>query len=355
MPKVKDQLAQWAIHQIETHYPQDVSLLIHHNTHTIPPDLNDVTFGFYIPATNRANGLNQTFIIDGIGHDLFPMPWHRIENMADGKDYNLTCLVDGEILWARTEADRQRFTSLQARLKANMENPQYMRQQAITWLDAVGEIFQNMLFEDRVYKVRENAGDICDLLARAMGLINGHHFKYGQTHQLAQLKEMADLPADFITHYQNIFAAPNPDTQKRYCHQLIQSTKAFIHALENPAPCDKPAPDFTELADWYQEITYWWRRVYYWCDQQDPTNAYIWGCNLQREVDEWGTKFGIAEVDIMGAYDPANLTAFRRQAEASEQAFRKAITDQGVTIREYATIADFLSAQGVAQNSGHGV
>jgi len=71
-------LAEWAIRKIEAEYREDVCLLIEHMTHKLPQDLDDTTFGFFIPATNRANGLSQTFIIGGIGHDLFPLPWERI-------------------------------------------------------------------------------------------------------------------------------------------------------------------------------------------------------------------------------------------------------------------------------------
>jgi len=128
MANAKQRLADWAIHKIETAYREDVCLLIEHMTHKLEKDKERCPFGFYIPATHRANGLNRTFIIDGIGHDMFPFSWESIEKMADVKHYNTTCLRDGKILWARSEADRQRFESLQARLNANLQNPHYMRE-----------------------------------------------------------------------------------------------------------------------------------------------------------------------------------------------------------------------------------
>ncbi|WMT39405.1 hypothetical protein RE628_18425 [Paenibacillus sp. D2_2] len=130
MNKNDTRLAEWAVKKVESEYHDDVCLLLEHKTLKLEQDMEATTFSFYIPATNRANGLARTFIIDGIGYDLYPMSWERIERMADIKEYNTTCLADAIILWARSEEDRQRFVSLQARLRANLQNPQYMYERA---------------------------------------------------------------------------------------------------------------------------------------------------------------------------------------------------------------------------------
>jgi len=335
------QLADWAVKRIESEYSNDVCLLLEHKTLQLEKDMNSVVFGFYIPATNRANGLNETFIIDGIGHDLFPMSWENIESMADLKHYNTTCLGDAEILWARSDADKQRFISLQERLQANLKNPQYMNERAKKWLNTVNEIFQDTLFEERLYKVRENAGYICDLLSIAVAFANHRYFKHGQTNQLQEISSMNNIPKDFVKLYRDIVTAPCPNTQKQLCHELIVNTKEFFNVLEKPTDISS---DFSELANWYQELCYTWRRVYHWCDANDPINAYIWCCMLQNEVDEWGTKFGINDIDIMSAYNANNLDGFRKQAEKVEQGFRTVIEKNGVKLAEYKTVDEFLKA-----------
>jgi len=343
MIKANKALADWAVGKIEAEYRDDVCLLVEHMTLNLEKDMDDTTFGFYIPATNRANGLARTFIIGGIGHDLFPMSWERIEGMADVKDYNTTCLRDGKILWARSDEDRQRFVSLQACLNANLQNPHYMYERAKKWLNAATEIYADTLFEERLYKVRENAGHICDLLAIAVAFANLRYFKYGQKSQLSELSAMKKVPEDFVKTYRDIVAESRPDAQKRLCFELIKGTKAFFRALEKPA-AKKGAPDFSELANWYQELCYWWRRVYHWCDVNDPVNAYIWGCGLQGEAEEWGEKFGITDIDMLSAYNADNLDGFRKQAEKVELGFRAAIEKNGVKLDEYETIEAFLEA-----------
>jgi len=343
MNKPNTQLADWAVRKIESEYSNDVCLLLEHNALKLERDIVDKTFSFYIPATNKANGLARTFIIDGIGYDLFPMSWETIESMADVKHYNLTCLGRAKILWARNEGDRQRFLSLQARLQANLQNPQYMLERAKKWIGTVAEIFQDMLFEERLSKVRENAGYICDLLAITVAHANGRYFPHGQTSQLSEISGMKDMPVNFANLYSNIIVESCPDTQKRLCNELIKSTKAFFENLEKPVTAAS-LPDFTELANWYQELCYTWRRVYYWCDQNDPINAYIWCCMLQDEADKWGSNFGITDTDILSSYEANDLTSFRARAEKVEQNFRQAIEKNGVKLNEYKTIEEFLNA-----------
>jgi len=334
-------LADWAIKQVETNFHEDICLLLEHRTLKLEKDAIAKTFSIYIPATNRANGLARTVIIDGIGYDLFPMSWERIERMADAKDYNTTCLGDAEILWARSDEDRQRFESLQARLQANLKNPVHMLDRAKIWFNTVKEIYQDTLFEDDLCKVRKNAGCICDLLSITVAYINGCYLMQGQTNQLSKLSEMEKIPVDFIKLYEDIINEASPDVQKWLCSEIIKNTKLFIDE-QTKTPSVTTAPDFSELADWYQELCYTWRRVYHWCDVNDHINAYMWCCMLQEEVDEWGSQFGITDTDIFSSFKPDDLVGFRKRAEAVEMKFRQAIADNGVVIDEYDTVEDFL-------------
>ena len=341
MNKNGTHLTDWAVKKIEIEYSDDVCLLIEHTALKLEKDMDAAVFSFYIPATNRANGLARTFIIDGIGYDLFPMSWERIERMADVKEYNTTCLADAVILWAKSDEDKQRFVSLQARLQANLQNPQYMLERAKKWFDTVKEIYQDTLFEEKLYKVRENAGYICDLLAITVAFVNQRYLAHGQTSQLKELSSMKKIPTNFVKLYQEIITEMSPDVQIHLCHELIKNTKNFLDEQAKSAPKTN-TPDFSELASWYQELCYTWRRVYHWCDMNDPINAYIWCCVLQNEVEEWGAKFGITDIDILSSYKANDLAEFRKQAESIEQNFRQAINENGVKLDEYKTVEDFL-------------
>jgi hypothetical protein len=206
-----------------------------------------------------------------------------------------------------------------------------------------------MFFEEKLYKIRENAGHICDLLSIAVAFVNLRFFEQGQTNQIMELEQMENIPDRFVELYKKIIAEPLPDAQKKLCRQIIMNTEDFLQGQnENAAP--QIDFDFTELAEWYQELIYTWRRVYFWCDENDFVNAYIWCCMLQNEVDQWGAKFGIEDKDILGWFDVNNLAGFSKRAKEVEQSFRNAIEKNGVKIEEYKTLTDFFATNEILQD-----
>ncbi|MCE5323188.1 hypothetical protein LLG46_07725 [bacterium] len=339
---MKTQLANWAIRKIESEYKDDVCLLIGHKVREFDENNDEISFGFYIPATSRSNGLARTFIIDGIGYDLFPMSWERVERIADIKADNPVCLDDAEILYARNDDDRRRFMALQAQLRANLQNPHYMYNRALELLNTAMEIHQEMLFEDRLYKVREYAGYICIHLSDAVAFANQRYFRQMQTNQIEELLSMNEIPAGFTDLYESVIRAKTADEQKRLCHKMIVSTKVFLAEHDKNAVRRISVPDFSELAFWYQELSYTWLRVYHWCDENNPVNAYAWCCLLQKELDIVGAEYGIADLDIFSAFDAENLSVFRKRAEVVEQNIVAAIEANGAAIESYPTVADFL-------------
>jgi hypothetical protein len=216
-----------------------------------------------------------------------------------------------------------------------------MLDRAIKWFETAKGLYQDTLFEENACTVRANAGHICDLLSIAVAFVNGRYFVHGQTSQLDELSEMKKVPTDFTKLYRAIILEPSPGMQKQLCHEIIRNTGAFLDAQGNPSSVPV-SPDFSELAAWYQELIYTWRRVYHWCEANDPVNAYIWCCTLQSEVDEWGGKFGITDTGILCDFNADDLSCLRKRAETVEEAFRQAMNANGVRIKEYGTVEDFL-------------
>jgi len=153
---------------------------------------------------------------------------------------------------------------------------------------------------------------------------------------------MHDIPEGFTELYERIIRAKTAVEQKRLCHDIIICTQAFLQKHDRNAVRRISAPNFAELAFWYQELIYTWRRVYHWCDVNDPVNAYLWCCFLQNEVGHVGAEFGITDCDILSAYDADNLPALRKRAEFVEQAIVDAITANDVVIESYPSVEEFL-------------
>jgi len=340
MKKTGTRLTDWAVRKIEAEYRDDVCLLVGRWTRHFDQEQEELSFHYYIPATSRSNGLARTFIIDGIGYDLFPMSWERVERIAEIRGDNPMCLDHAEILYARHDDDRRTFTSLQARLRANLQNPRFMYARAIETLDTAMKIHRDMLFAEDLRTVRESAGYICMRVADAVAYLNQQYL--GIPDHIQALRSIKNVPTGFIDLYEQIIRAKTADEQQRLCHNIIAMTSRFLDEHDTHSVSRISAPDFSELAFWYQELSYTWRRVYYWCDRHDPVNAYLWCCFLQNEVDHVGADFGMEDLDILSAFDADDLAAFRKRAERVEQQIVTAIEVHGVHLASYPSVEEFL-------------
>lgn len=86
-----------------------MALLVAVEGHSVNGDGHGECFDYFIPATERGNELAQTFIIDGIGTDLYPRSWERTERTAELDDRSTICLGNARIVYSRSREDTERL------------------------------------------------------------------------------------------------------------------------------------------------------------------------------------------------------------------------------------------------------
>jgi len=336
-------LTEWVIQKIKAEYPNDVALLVAVEGASVNSDGHGEAFDYFVPATPRGEELTQTFIIGGIGKDLYPRSWERMERTASLDDPATQCLGNAKILYARSQADIDKFTAIQQTLADNLNNPAFIYRKALENLDMAMDLYRTMMFEERLYKVRGLAGYIHRYLTTATACLNKTYRKAWHYGMLPEIAQWETLPNRFAEYYQAILAASTVGELKSLAHLLIASARQFIAGHKPQANGAAQTPNFQELADWYQELRTWWKRLYHFCDAQDADASFYEACQLQGELDIVGNEFGLGEMDLLGCFDAANLLPLRKRAEELEKAIIAAIEGQSVTIRSYDTLADFLA------------
>lgn len=346
MKYLSDELNTWAINKIKKEFPEDVTLLIGHEHWKIPPDGDEIAFNFFIPSTDRGYNLSQTFIIDDIGYDLFPISWDRLKGIANLNESITTCLADGVILYAKREEDKERFVKLQKQLQDNLSNKEFTYKKGLEKINVAMELFQNMLFEKSLSRIRMASGYIAKYLAEAIVTLNGAYFRRGPENQLATLKKLAEVPDGFIELYQNAVTAKTIEELKDICYKMLNTTRDFF-SIRKPYKEPKIKDyDYQNLASWYQEIIYWFRRIYYYCEMKDASNSFIWGCNIQREFESIKEEFGLETMELMNVFDSEDLNLLQKRAEDIEKYIVSEIKKHGVRILEFKNLNEFLSENG---------
>jgi hypothetical protein len=122
MKESKNKLTEWVINKIKNEYADDVALLVAVEGVSVNGDGHGEPFDYFVPATERGNELSQTFIIDGVGNDLYPRSWERTRRTADLEDLATLCLGNAKILYSRSKEDEEKFEKLRERLFENLAN-----------------------------------------------------------------------------------------------------------------------------------------------------------------------------------------------------------------------------------------
>ena len=166
-----NKLTQWVIDKIEKDYKSDIDLLIGIQGHSIDGDQHGVCFDFFVPATEKGCELAQTFIIDGVGHDLYPRKWERLENSVNLNDMCLL-LDQATILWAKDDATVQRFEDCRRRMWKHLKDDSYVYGKALECMDKALEIYRSVIFEEKIYRVRSEINCIHEYLSKAVAFMN---------------------------------------------------------------------------------------------------------------------------------------------------------------------------------------
>lgn len=349
-------LTDWVIQRIEKEYKNDVALLIGIHGHNINGDGHGVCFDYFVPATERGNGLAETFIIDGVGHDLYPRSWERLENSVLLKDMAIA-IDTAEILYARSKEDEERFMDLKKRLYENLNNPEFIYSKALEYMDQALEIYRTLIFEEKSYRAKSEAGYIHLCLSQAVAVLNHTYtesplFSETQAHdsdpesRIYHCPELKEVPKDFYRNAQTLLKEQNPEKMKEIILLMLKNTKEFI--LEREPVCEPSnisQTDYAALADWYQELSLTWRRLRLFCQNNMPELAYIDAGYLQNELLYIAQEFHVEEMNLLDSFDADNLSALQVCADRLEQKVLTILSDHQTAVNSYESVEAFLKAR----------
>lgn len=328
-------VTEWVLSTVKESYADDIALVVSHSTLNI--DSQEDTVSYFVPITDRGRQFAQTFVLAGRGYDIWGIEWERLERFAALEEYNATVLADSKILYARTPEDAARFEALKQTQAANLADPIQSRRHALEAYVTAKGLYAELLFSEGS-NIRLYAGYVLDYLARAVAFVNHRYFRGSQTNQLEELKTMEQVPGGFAEIYLDVLRTPEDDRRKTRCHDLIVTVGQFL----SPEESRHPEKNFQDLADWYAELSYTWLRIRHYTQCGDAVRAHMWGILLQNELNEVCEDFGLAKMELMDAFDFADLAPFAARAIQLEAQMRQIITSHGGVIREYTSPEEFL-------------
>ena len=349
-------LTQWVIDKIEKEYKDDVALLIGIKGHATDGDCHGECFDYFVPATDRAYELEETFIIDGVGHDLYARSWERMEKSVTLDE--MTCvLANSTILYAKSKEDEERFLALQQKLAENLQDDTFVYGKALECLDKSLDIYRTFMFEEKSYRARSEAEWIHLYLSQAVAYMNNTYadspiFNERQAYDntpessIYHCPKMIKVPDNFFHNARKLLATGEVSVLRTIVHNLINATKTFVLAGKPEMPVQEKETDYRALAAWYQELSLTWRRIRFFCKNGMVEKAYKDACYLQNEFFYIAAEFGIEEMNLLDSFVPEDLELLVHRSNQLEGVIRDMLTKHQVTINEYDSLESFFKVRG---------
>lgn len=351
-------LTKWVINKIQKEYKDDVALLIGIKGHSTDGDSHGECFDFFVPATERANELAETFIIDGVGHDLYPRSWERLENSVNLNDMSIL-LDQAIILYSRSQEDTDRFLDCKNRMWQNLKNHSFVYGKALECMDKALDIYRTMIFEEKLYRVRSEADCILEFLSRAIAYMNHTYTEsaiYSENqayngdleNRIYHCSEMKIVPDGYFANARKLLEVQDVEELKQTIFALLKTTRTFI--LERK-PAEKSESDetkinYSDLAAWYQELSLTWRRIRYFCKNNMAEKAYIDACYLQEEFLYIAQEYKIEELNLLDSYNKENLSLLADRSNQLEKIIQGILAEHNVKINSYNSVEEFLTNRG---------
>lgn len=344
-----DKVLDYVVDRIKKEHWENIDMLLCYGSYINgnANDKSDIDM-YFIPRNDKGYELGETFILDGIGYDVFGMSWERVEDIAKFNDYLSPLVGDVKVLYTYSEHELAKFKQLQQDMKERLNDTSYMHNCACNRVEDVITTYQDIMFESSISNVRMKAGDILMLLAEAVAYVNHTYFHKGLKTQYKDLKGFKKQPLDFTKLYHDIIVEDNIFKLKDKCFKITQNTIDFLglnEATEFPPSVKRPntdkntelCTDYKYAAYWYEELSSTFNKIYVCAENNNYILAFLSACCLQDTMQS-DLKIKLETTDLLSQFKYDNLEKLASRAKEIELNIINEIEKNHVSIRRVSSV-----------------
>jgi len=329
-----DRLVNWMESTVRQQYAGKVALVCIYGSYingTAEPG-SDVDC-YFVPKTQAGMALARTFILDGVGYDVFSMPWERLEAIARLETSQQPLVGDVQVLYADSPEDLARLQAIQLRLQGNLQDEAFRQnaaQQRFRRACSRLPMEQHTLKESRL-----SAGGLLMDVAEGFAYGQGTYYHRGLKTQFSDLLQLQEVPKGLEQGYLSVLKGRTTTEIRQACLALLDMVKC-PYAAPQPLVWPEVPTEGQSLASLYEEISSTFLKIYRCAEKKDPVLAFLSAVCLQWNVP-W--------LDVLSDYDFVDLELLVEQTRQAEVQLRQRITQTGGKLKEYADFEAFLQAQ----------
>ncbi len=349
--EINKQLVGWIRERARTSFGGDISLMAIYGSHVNGTDQewSDVDC-YFIPKTDRGRAFGLDFILAGVGYDIFPLSWERLQGIAHLQEPLVPLVGDAVLLYSDSQEDTDRFQALQRELAACLADKAYCRRMCEERFYRAAA--QRQLGDSGDFSTqRKCAGQLLLDGAEALAFHNGTYFHAGLKRHGQELEAMEKKPAGFLRRYRQVMEAESPGALQKASEDFLTCLGEFFGLPWKAVPGERPLPsgekeeNLAELSAWYEECSSLFCKLRVCREREQRELAFLSGVCLQRELDELAASYAVPAYALLEAYHWADLTPLVETADRIERDLVDRIVRSGGRIKRFASFPEFERAQ----------
>jgi len=181
---------------------------------------------------DRGWRIAKTFVRDdrGIGYDFYCTTWERLMAEAEYTHPHIAKFLEGEIVWCRAEADRERLAGLRGHCREILEAPFSSAdlKKAETLFREAERLYGELMLAESLSESRVLAGDMVNASQNALMLLNKKYYRRGVRRAYEELQALEKRPADVCGLIGNIVLAEDKERGCRISELIFAGRRPFL-------------------------------------------------------------------------------------------------------------------------------
>lgn len=319
---------------VRTQYAEDISLLIVYGSclNGTAHERSDLDV-LYIPRTPRGREMAHTFLLDGVGYDIWAADWELLERLARFEDLRVSILADSRLVWSASGEDEARYRALVAKACAVEAGPltRPLWEMARTHLDRAKQYYGEVCLGGALSFVGGVLHEVCSVVC----LLNRTYLHFGCKRTMEELSRM-ELPEGFLSAYRALAEHPS-GTPEASCAFLIRAAGKMLEEKRHALPA---CPEV--LYGLYEEIASCWNKIRFACAAGDAVQAFLASVSLQSELDCVQDTLDVQceELELLREFDAGDLPRLQERADRAEGVLIKLLRENGIPIVRCGTLED---------------
>ena len=276
-----NKIIQTILKKIKSDFKDDISIFACYGSFVTETmnSLSDIDF-YVIPKTNRGFEITETFIINDIGYDLWPVTWERIESISNLTTPITSILMDAEVIFYSNEEDLLKFEKSQQNVKNILNDSNKNHALCMKNLEKLQSDFFELEFLENDDEIFSSAIRFLEDYLLILSIINKQYIRKGFHNLKSEILDYEILPEHFQNRIEKILNSNDNFVIKKITKDLLYDLKKI---LKKRSLFDKKFnPD--ELKGFYEEFKSTYNKLLNACETKDFLKAIYSSKNIDSEI-----------------------------------------------------------------------